>query len=191
MLKWKPRSQKKSPISWLMAVVCIYWLTLMVQNTGEWSTASSVKKRCFLLVYIPMFHWPTRAKNAAKPGKFSPLGAIRVRQRKRKKSPSKWLWKTLSKLLLASGIRLKPIAGHYAIVMKSSIPLRKTFFPTLASARLPKSSQWSYWKHCVKWKNAELWRKCARSASVVVRCFAMQLSLVGPNTTQPPILPVL
>lgn len=67
----------------------------------------------------------------------------------------------------------------------------KDIFPTLASARLPKSSQWSYWKHCVKWKNAELWRKCARSASVVVRCFAMQLSLVGPNTTQPPILPVL
>lgn len=28
----------------------------------------------------------------------------------------------------------------------------KTFFPTLASALLPKSNQWSYWKHCVKWK---------------------------------------
>ena len=38
----------------------------------------------------------------------------------------------------------------------------KTFFPTLASALLPKSNQWSYWKHYVKWKNVELWRKCAK-----------------------------
>lgn len=67
----------------------------------------------------------------------------------------------------------------------------KTFFPTLASALLPKSNQWSYWKHCVKWKNVELWRKCARSASAVVRCSAMQLLLAGQTITQPPILPVL
>ena len=37
------------------------------------------KKRCCLLASTPMFHWPTRAKNAAKPEKFSLLEAIRVK----------------------------------------------------------------------------------------------------------------
>lgn len=60
--------------------------------------------------------------------------------------------KIRSRLLLANGTSQKLIGGHYAIVMKSLIPLKKTFFPTLASALLPKSNQWSYWKHCVKWK---------------------------------------
>ena len=67
----------------------------------------------------------------------------------------------------------------------------KDIFPYLANAPLPKSNQWSYWKRCVKWKNVELWRKCARCASAVVRCSAMQLLLVGQTTTLLPTLPVL
>ena len=47
------------------------------------------KEKMFLLAYTPMFHWPTHERNVTRPEKSSPLEAIRVRQRKRKKSPSK------------------------------------------------------------------------------------------------------
>ena len=49
--------------------------------------------------------------------------------------------------------------------------LWKTFFPTLANALLPKSNQWSYWKHYVKMEKRGALEKMRKSASAVVEVF--------------------
>ena len=129
-------------------------------------------------------------ENAAKLGKSSLLEAIQGWQKRGKIRAANEFENTFEAIAREWH---QSKADRWSLRYRDEIidTFEKTFFPTLANALSPKSNQWSYWKHCVKWKNVELWRKCAKSASAVVRCSAMQLLLVGQTTTLLPILPVL
>lgn len=122
--------------------------------------------------------------------KYLRLVAIRVRQKRRKIALQMSLKNTFE-AVAREWHQTK--ADRWSLRYRDEIidTFEKDIFPTSASDLLPKSSRWSYWKHYVRWRNVEHWRKCARSANVVVRCFAMQLLLVEPTITLLPILPVL